>query len=58
MAWRNFDDRRAYVARPPSGRDGCGPHINGDLQIAEDGWWLGRYDQDEMPFETSQIAVA
>jgi hypothetical protein len=27
-------------------------------QVAEDGWWLGRYDRDEMPFENKQeVAV-
>jgi Protein of unknown function (DUF3341) len=24
-------------------------------EIAEDGWWLGRYDKDEMPFENKTV---
>lgn len=31
--------------------------IETDVQIAEDGWWIGRYDKDEMPFE-SKIVTA
>jgi hypothetical protein len=27
-------------------------------EIAEDGWWLGRYDKDEMPFEDKEPALA
>ena len=28
------------------------------VEVAEDGWWLGRYDKDEMPFEEKQIVAA
>jgi hypothetical protein len=46
----NVDDLRSFL------------HSNGavetDVQVAETGWWLGRYDKDEMPFETKQAVVA
>jgi len=28
-----------------------------NTQVAEAGWWLGRYDKDEMPFETKTVAA-
>jgi hypothetical protein len=28
-----------------------------NTQIAEEGWWLGRYDKEEMPFETKTVAA-
>ncbi len=46
----NTDDLKAFLVNAGA--------VETDLQIAEDGWWLGRYDQNEMPFEKSQIAVA
>ena len=46
----NTDDLKAFLSNAGA--------VEVDLQIAEDGWWLGRYDQDEMPFEKSQIAIA
>ena len=32
--------------------------VETDTQIAEEGWWLGRYDKDEMTFENKQIVAA
>jgi hypothetical protein len=32
--------------------------VETDVQIAEDGWWLGRYDKDELPFENKQTVAA
>jgi hypothetical protein len=32
--------------------------IETDVQIAEDGWWLGRYDKDELPFENKTTVAA
>ena len=45
----NTDDLKAFLSNAGA--------VEVDLQIAEEGWWLGRYDQEEMPFEKSQIAV-
>lgn len=28
-----------------------------DVQVAEEGWWLGRYDKDEVLFEHKTVAV-
>ena len=28
-----------------------------DVQVAEDGWWLGRYDKDEVLFENKTVAA-
>jgi hypothetical protein len=32
--------------------------IETDIQIAEEGWWLGHYDKDEMRFEAKQTVAA
>ncbi len=32
--------------------------VETDVQIAEDGWWLGTYDKDELPFENKQTVAA
>ncbi|SJZ60721.1 DUF3341 domain-containing protein [Sediminibacterium ginsengisoli] len=32
--------------------------VETDVQFVEEGWWIGRYDKDEMPFENKQIAAA
>jgi hypothetical protein len=31
--------------------------IEANTQVAEAGWWLGRYDKNEMPFETTTVAA-
>jgi hypothetical protein len=31
--------------------------IETDVQVAEDGWWLGRYDKEEKPFENRTVAA-
>jgi hypothetical protein len=46
----NTDDLQAFLSNAGA--------LDVNVQIAEDGWWLGRYDQDEMPFEKSQVAIA
>jgi hypothetical protein len=46
----NVDDLRSFLANNGA--------VETDFQIAEDGWWLGRYDRDEMPFEHKQIVAA
>src|SRR5450432_1536828 len=28
-----------------------------NVQVAETGWWLGRYDKDSLPFESKRIAT-
>jgi hypothetical protein len=28
-----------------------------NTQVAETGWWLGRYDKDKTPFETKGTAL-
>ncbi len=46
----NTDDLVAFLKNNGS--------VETDIQIAEDGWWLGRYDKDELPFENKQIVAA
>jgi len=31
--------------------------IETEVQVAEDGWWLGRYDKNEIPFENKTVAA-
>ncbi len=31
--------------------------IETEVQVAEDGWWLGRYDKNEVPFENKTVAA-
>lgn len=45
----NTDDLMAFL-----GNNGA---VETNVQIAEEGWWLGRYDKDEMPFD-NKVAVA
>jgi hypothetical protein len=46
----NVDDLKGFLSS------------NGALEayeeVAEDGWWLGRYDKNEIPFETKEKEVA
>jgi len=46
----NTDDLKAFLSNAGA--------VETDVQIAEDGWWLGRYDKDEMPFENKEIVAA
>ncbi len=32
--------------------------IETDVQVAEEGWWFGRYDKDELPFDNKQTVAA
>ena len=45
----NVDDLKGFLSNNGA--------IEVDEQIAEDGWWLGRYDKDEMPFEQKKVAA-
>ena len=46
----NVDDLRSFLSNNGA--------VETDVQVAEDGWWLGRYDKDEMPFQNKQAVVA
>ncbi|MDI9363989.1 MAG: DUF3341 domain-containing protein [Flavobacterium sp.] len=46
----NIDDLQAFLSNAGA--------LETNLQIAEEGWWFGRYDKDEMPFESTQIVAA
>ena len=46
----NTDDLQAFLT--------SGGAVETNVQVAEEGWWLGRYDQDEMPFQTKEIVAA
>ena len=46
----NAEDLKAFLASNGA--------VETDIQIAEEGWWLGRYDKDEMRFENKQIVAA
>lgn len=46
----NTDDLQAFLQSNGS--------VETKVEVAEDGWWLGRYDKDEMPFEEKQIVAA
>lgn len=46
----NIDDLKGFLTNNGSGEV--------YEQVAEDGWWFGRYDKDEIPFENRQQEVA
>jgi hypothetical protein len=46
----NVDDLKGFLASAGS--------LETYEQVAESGWWLGRYDKDEIPFENSNKEVA
>jgi hypothetical protein len=46
----NAEDLKAFLASNGA--------VETDIQIAEEGWWLGRYDKEEMRFENKQIVAA
>lgn len=46
----NTDDLQSFLASNGA--------LETKVEVAEDGWWLGRYDKDEMPFEEKQIVAA
>ena len=46
----NVDDLQSFLQNNGA--------VETDVQIAEDGWWIGRYDKDEMRFENKQIVAA
>jgi hypothetical protein len=46
----NAEDLKAFLANSGA--------VETEIQIAEEGWWLGRYDRDEVPFQNKQIVAA
>jgi hypothetical protein len=46
----NVDDLKAFLSSNGA--------VETDVQVAEEGWWLGRYDKDEMMFENKEIVAA
>ena len=46
----NVEDLKAFLTNTGA------KEVN--VQVAEEGWWFGRYDKDEMPFENKQIVAA
>jgi hypothetical protein len=46
----NTDDLKAFLSNSGA--------IETDLQIAEADWWVGRYDNDEIPFENNKELAA
>ena len=46
----NTDDLKAFLTSNGA--------VETDVQVAEEGWWLGRYDKDEMMFENKEIVAA
>ena len=46
----NVDDLKSFLANNGA--------IETDVQTAEDGWWLGRYDKNQTLFENKQIVAA
>jgi hypothetical protein len=45
----NVDDLKAFLSNNGA--------TEAYEEIAESGWWLGRYDKNEIPFETSKTAT-
>ena len=45
----NVDDLKSFLANNGA--------IETDVQTAEDGWWLGRYDKNQTLFENKQIVA-
>jgi hypothetical protein len=46
----NIDDCKAFLLNAGA--------IDANVQFAEEGWWLGRYDKDTMRFEKNKIVAA
>jgi hypothetical protein len=46
----NVEDLKAFLTNAGA------KEVN--VQVAEEGWWFGRYDKDEMPFENKQTVAA
>ncbi len=45
----NVDDLKGFLSNNGA--------VEIDVQVAEDGWWLGRYDKEEIPFEQKTVAA-
>ncbi|HEX3025391.1 MAG TPA: DUF3341 domain-containing protein [Chitinophagaceae bacterium] len=45
----NVDDLKAFLSNAGA--------VETDVQIAEEGWWLGRYDKDQVPFQNKIVAA-
>jgi hypothetical protein len=46
----NVDDLQAFLSSAGA--------VETNVQVAETGWWLGRYDKDEMPFDNKEVVTA
>ena len=46
----NSEDLKAFLTNSGA--------LETEIQIAEEGWWFGRYDKDEIPFEKKQPITA
>jgi len=46
----NAEDLKAFLASSGA--------LETDIQVAEEGWWLGQYHKDEKLFENNQIVAA
>ena len=45
----NVDDLKSFIQSTGA--------VEVDVQVAEEGWWLGRYDKDEVLFENKIVAA-
>ncbi|MBS1627617.1 MAG: DUF3341 domain-containing protein [Bacteroidetes bacterium] len=45
----NTEDLQAFVKNAGA--------VEVNVQVAEEGWWFGRYDKNEMPFESKTVAA-
>ncbi len=45
----NVEDLKAFLSNAGA--------VETDVQIAEEGWWLGRYDKDQVPFQNKIVAA-
>jgi len=46
----NTDDLQSFLSNAGA--------LETNVQVAEEGWWIGRYDKNEMPFENKEVVVA
>ncbi|OIR05434.1 hypothetical protein GALL_124860 [mine drainage metagenome] len=45
----NVDDLKAFLSNAGA--------VETEVQVAEAGWWLGRYDKDQVPFQNKIVAA-
>jgi hypothetical protein len=46
----NAEDLKAFLSNSGA--------VETDIQIAEEGWWFGRYDKEDVPFQNNQTVTA